>query len=289
MAEWIGILAGLAVLVALVPAGRLRPPDPDRFGSGLYHRLAQRLYQDRLYLTPGHYIALHGGAPVATAAAVGLVTSGSLTAALCAAPSGILLISTFLNGVSRSRIRKLRSHLQEALLSLSASLKAGLALPGALSRCVQDLQRLHRKDSSDILAEFAAVVREIELGTPVDTALAHLRERVPLEEVEAFVDSVLITRQRGGNLVEVIGNVVQMTADKLAMEREIHAVTAAKRLEAVAVPVVPVVLYLLLRVISPGYMEPFFGTAAGQAALGAAFLLTSLAFFAARRIAAVDF
>src|SRR5690606_5704689 len=98
------------------------------------------------------------------------------------------------------------------------------------------------------IRELELAAREVQLGAPVDDALRTLRARVPLEEVAALVDALVTTRRLGGNIVEVMGNVAQMVADRLAVEREIQVLTAQKRTEAAILAVIPLGIYLIVRI-----------------------------------------
>lgn len=277
----IALLVAAACLLALLPAER----SGERPGGILAH-LERRLPERRLPLTAAQYLALVAGVPLGAFLAVRLITGSWLTAIL-SLPAGPLLLATLLDALVRRRTQLLRDQLQEVLLSLAASLKAGHSLPGALERAVMDLRRLHPR-GSPILAELDAAVRDTQMGLPVDEALMALRERVPVEEVAALADALVITRRRGGNLAEVMGNVAQTVADRLAVEREIQVRTAQKRAEAAILSLLPLGLYLLVRVVSPGYMDVFHTSAGGEIALGLIFLAIAAGYWLAGRLAQID-
>lgn len=217
---------------------------------------------------------------------VGVIT-GAWVTALFSLPAGILLVSTLRDALAHRRAQVLRDHLQEALLSLATSLKAGQSLPHALQRCAADLRRLH-PGGGPLIHELEVAAREVKLGTPVDEALLDLRDRVPLEEVTALVEALVTTRRRGGNIVEVMGNVAHMVADRLAVEREIQVMTAQKRTEAAILAVIPLGIYLVVRVTNPAYLGVFHATRWGQVALGLIFLTVAGGYWMAQRIARID-
>lgn len=268
----IALLAALACFLALLPAGAA-----DTEAPGAIAHLARRLRVEDAWLW---------GVPVGVLLLVRLMTGGWLTA-LIALPAGFLVLNTLSETLARRRTQGLRDHLQEALLSLSTSLKAGQSLARALERCASDLRRLHPR-GGPMLQEFDWMVREVEMGLPIDEALLAFRERMDLEEVASLVDSVVTTRRRGGNIVEVMGNVTQMLADRLAIEREIQVMTAQKRTEATILALIPLGIYLVTRMTNPDYLAVFHATVWGQIALGLILLAVTGGYWMAQRMARID-
>lgn len=281
MALLIALLTGLSCFMLAAPAAR-----PDQEPNGILARLQRRLWEHRLPLTLSQYLAMLVAIPVATLLLARLLTGGWLTALICL-PAGPMLLNGLTAFLARSRTRQLRDQLQEALLSLSSSLKAGQPLPRALERSVVDLRRLHPR-GAPILDELEFVVRDIQMGLPVDQALLGMRERVPLEEVAALVDAVVINRRRGGNIVEVMGNVTHMIADRMAIDREIMVMTAQKRTEAAILSLIPLGIYLITKVSNPGYLAVFHETTGGQIALGLIFLAIIAGYWISNRLAQID-
>ncbi len=269
MALLIGLLIAAAVFLALMPGG----PAPT--GRALFDRVPADTGDRLLWLLP------------AGAFAGILLLTGSWITALISLPAGFLLRRTLRDALARREAQALRDHLQEALLSLATSLKAGQSLPHALQRCAVEMRRLHPRGGR-LIEEIELAAREVELGTPVDEALLSLRERVALEEMAAMVDALVTTRRRGGNIVEVMGNVSQMVADRLAVEREIQVLTAQKRTEAAILAVIPLGIYLVVRITNPAYLGVFHATRWGQVALGLILLTVAGGYWMARRIASIE-
>jgi len=269
MAYLIGVLFAGAVFLALAPAA------PAGWTAPAWRAAWPADDRSLLRLVPPALVVL-----------VRLLT-GSWITAVITLPAGLLLKSTLQDALRHRRTQALRDQLQEALLSLATSLKAGQSLPTALQRCATDLRRLHPA-GGELVHEVEVAAREVELGAPVDETLLGLRKRVPLEEVEALVDALVTTRRRGGNIVEVMGNVSQMVADRLAVEREIQVMTAQKRTEAAILAVIPLGIYLVVRLTNPVYLGVFHATRWGQVALGLIFLFVAGGYWMAQRIARID-
>lgn len=265
----IALFAAAAVFLALAPGG------PRAAGLARFHGLSPA--------TGGRLLRL---LPAAVCALVLLLTGAWMTA-LFSLPAGLLLRSVVRDALARREAQVRRDQLQEALLSLATSLKAGQSLPRALQRCAVELAQLH-PGGGGLVREIEAVARDVELGTPVDEALLALRERVPLEELTALVDALVTTRRRGGNIVEVMSNVAQMVADRLAVEREIQVLTAQKRTEAAILATIPLGIYLVVRVTNPAYLAVFHASLRGQVALGLILLIVTAGYWMAQRIASIE-
>ncbi|MBP2019178.1 tight adherence protein B [Symbiobacterium terraclitae] len=277
MVYLIAALAAAALFLALAPGGTSAGALPVwREGIPPAWRPAEAGDDRRLFLL----------VPPALFLLVGIITGAWMTA-LISLPAGILLASTLRDALAHLRAQVLRDHLQEALLSLATSLKAGQSLPNALQRCAADLRRLH-PGGGQLIHELEVAAREVELGMPVDEALLGLRDRVPLEEVSALVEALVTTRRRGGNIVDVMGNVAHMVADRLAVEREIQVMTAQKRTEAAILALIPLGIYLVVRLTNPTYLGVFHATRWGQVALGLIFLTVAGGYWMAQRIARID-
>jgi len=265
----IGTLTAGAVFLALMPGG------PQTRNAVLLHRLPAAAGDRMLRFVPPGVFALI------------LLLTGSWITALISLPAGFLLLRTVRDALARREAQELRDQLQEALLSLATSLKAGQSLPHALQRCAAEMRRLH-PGGGGLVEEIELAAREVDLGTPVDEALVTLQRRVALEEVSALVDALVTTRRRGGNIVEVMGNVAQMVADRLAIEREIQVLTAQKRTEAAILALIPLGIYLVVRITNPAYLGVFHATPWGQVALGAILLTVAAGYWMAQRIASID-
>lgn len=154
---------------------------------------------------------------------------------------------------------------RDAMYSISSSLRAGSSLQIALKRCEEDLRKEHitQKDKP-MLEEITQVNHDIEFGMSVDQALRTFKERMDMEDVTQFVDSILITRMKGGNLTKVTQNTAERIADKISIQQEIQVATAQKRMEAKILTFFPLVIVLVLIVINPEYMEPMYNNLFGN-------------------------
>ncbi len=154
---------------------------------------------------------------------------------------------------------------RDGMYSISNSLRAGASLQTALKRCEEDLRKEHMTHKEKpMLEEIIRINQDIEFGMSIDQAMRSFKDRMNLEDVDHFVDSILITRSKGGNLTKVIQNTSERIADKISIQQEIEVATAQKRSEAKLLTFFPVVIVFILMVINPEYMRPMYENIVGN-------------------------
>jgi tight adherence protein B len=115
--------------------------------------------------------------------------------------------------------------------------------------------------------EFARFHDEQRLGIEVRTALLNMQGRLDSQDLKMFVTAVLIQRETGGNLGEVLQNLADIIRGRLAMRGHIETLVAEPKMSARFLALLPVVVTLILAVVSPGFMTPMITSAGGRLAL----------------------
>lgn len=178
---------------------------------------------------------------------------------------------------------------RDAMISISNSLKAGSSLQTAFNRCYTDLQKQFKKEKlTPILTEFEKINTDFQFGVPVEEALQKFKERNPYEEVQQFIDGTLITKSKGGNLTEVIGNITEMITDKITIQQEIELATAQKKMEARILTFFPIVLVLMIMVLNPAYLQPMYESWLGTTLLFLASIMLIINYFLAKAITTIE-
>lgn len=159
----------------------------------------------------------------------------------------------------KKREKIINLQFRDALNSIISSLKSGQSMNGAILRVPLELTKTHAiyKDKL-ILREFIAMKEELTIGVPLDDALINFRERMNCEEADDFVNSVIILKKKGGNLVEVMENTITMISDKMALKAEIEVITAAKKGEAKVLTALPVVMVVGMALFMRSFISPLF-------------------------------
>lgn len=169
-----------------------------------------------------------------------------------------------LSSKARERADLLSNQLPDALDLVGRSLQAGHGLSDAMRLCAQEMP-------VPVAAEFGRVYEEHNLGRDMRDAMAGLAERNPRNfDLKIFVSSVLLQRDTGGNLIEILGNISETIRERAVFKQKVKALTAEARISAMILGGLPFVLAGLIFLVRPDYLEPLFLDPWGQIALGIA-------------------
>jgi tight adherence protein B len=146
------------------------------------------------------------------------------------------------------RLRKLQHQLPEALDLMTRSLRAGHAFSSSLKMAGEELP-------DPIATELRLVHDEVNYGVSLAQALTHLGERVPLTDVRYFVVAVLIQRESGGNLTEILANLSRLVRERLKLLSRIRVLSSEGRLSAWVLGVMPFALAGLLTIFNPEFIS----------------------------------
>jgi len=148
----------------------------------------------------------------------------------------------------QKRIRRLEEQLPDVLDLMSRALKAGHALPSGLQMVGEEAQE-------PIAGEFRIVHDEINYGVSVQTALLNLAHRVPSTDVRYFVIAVLIQRDTGGNLTEVLRNISALVRERLKLLGKVRVLSAEGRMSGWVLGILPFAVAGAINLINPGFMS----------------------------------
>jgi len=146
------------------------------------------------------------------------------------------------------RMQKIVEQLPDALDFISRALKAGHAFPSGLQMVGEETQE-------PIAGEFRIVHDEINFGVAVPTALANLASRVPIPDMRHFVIAVLIQRETGGNLTELLANIGKLIRERLKLLMKVRVLSAEGRLSAVILCALPPAVAGMINLINPKFMS----------------------------------
>jgi tight adherence protein B len=163
----------------------------------------------------------------------------------------------------RRRLRKFEEHFPEALDLLGRAVRAGHAF-------TTGLEMIAKESSEPVAGEFRATFEEQNFGLPLRDALLNMTERVPMVDVRFFVTALLIQKETGGNLAEILDGLARVIRDRFRIHREVKTRTAQGRLTAAILISLPPLMMLMLEVINPHYMRIMFDDPAGTMILGVA-------------------
>jgi tight adherence protein B len=147
----------------------------------------------------------------------------------------------------RQRLRRFEEHFPEALDLLNRSIRAGHAFTTGLGMIASEV-------SEPIAGEFRTTFEEQNFGLPLRDALQHLTERVPLIDVQFFVTALLIQKETGGNLAELLENLSHVIRDRFRIYRDVRTKSAHGRLTAGILVALPLLMAFGLGIVNPSYL-----------------------------------
>jgi tight adherence protein B len=146
------------------------------------------------------------------------------------------------------RLKTFASQLPDALELVARALRAGHSLAAGMHVVAEEMP-------SPIADEFLRVYEEQNLGIPIEEALNGMTERVPNLDLRFFVTSVLIQRQTGGDLAEILDKIGYVIRERFRILGQVKALTAEGRLSGVILIALPFGLFLIMLHIKPDYIE----------------------------------
>jgi tight adherence protein B len=197
------------------------------------------------YVVAAHTIAKFPGAPIAVALAAGLLP---------------VAMASFKR---RQRLNKFEEHFPEALDLLGRAVRAGHAF-------TTGLEMIGKEASEPIAGEFRKTFDEQNFGIPIRDALLNLAERVPLIDVRFFVTALLVQRETGGNLAEILDGLARVIRERFRLYREVRVKTAQGKLTAGILIALPPFMMCVLGILNPAYMRVLFEDHRGLLALAIA-------------------
>ncbi len=150
--------------------------------------------------------------------------------------------------LARKRLRLFLEQMPDGLGGLCQGLEAGMGLSQALVTVTKDMP-------DPFGTEFTIFMEEMNLGLSMTDALKKLQERMPLPEVHLFNNALIVQRETGGSLAEVLNKLADVIRDRFRIERVIKTLTAQNRLSAWVVSCTPVVLAVAMYAFNPALME----------------------------------
>ena len=195
--------------------------------------------------------------------------------------AGGVLPRVWLKSAQKKKRRQFDNQLADALLILANSLRAGFSLLQAMEMVSQEMP-------NPISGEFHLALREMTYGTDTETALIHLSERVGSDVLDLLVTAMLIQRQAGGNLAEVLLNIHATIQDRLRIQQEIKTLTAQGRMSGYIIAALPFGIAAVLSVLNPSYLSVLFSNPIGWAMLAGGLTSQFIGFLIIRKIIAIE-
>lgn len=179
------------------------------------------------------------------------VTTANKYLALATASSGFIIPFAYLGGLKARRIKKFQAQLPEGLDLIARSLKAGHAFTSGMKLAADEFP-------DPLGTEFHNTLEEINFGVSTQQALRDLAKRIDCPEIKYFTVAVILQRETGGNLAELLEELAHLMRKKVKFEGKVKSLAAEGKLTAIILVIVPFLMALYLELNTPGYLEVFF-------------------------------
>lgn len=243
--------------------------------------LEMRMLRAGLPLRSGEFIVLCFASATLLAMLFLLLGGGQLVAGVTGAVAGFFFPFILVNMKIARRMKAFNGQLGDALILIANSLRTGYSFMQASDMVAQEMR-------PPISSEFSRAVKEMNLGVTIEDALANLGKRINSEDLDLVLTAVLIQRQVGGNLSEVLDNIARTIRERVRIRGEIRTLTAQGRISGIIVSLLPVVLGLVIYLLNPEYVKLLFVHPVGKIMLGVAGLGQVIGIIVIRRIVDIE-
>jgi Flp pilus assembly protein TadB len=210
------------------------------------------------------------------------LVGGGLLFCLILVAVGVVVPPAAVSLARKKRIERFNTQLGDALMIISNSLRAGFSFEQSLGNISKELP-------DPLGPEFVQAVRELELGASLETVLTSIAERMQSKDMELLNAAVVIQRQVGGNLSEIIDNISETIRDRIAIKRNIKTLTAQGRISGKIIGALPLFLLGLISMVNPDYMRPLFTTPYGYMMLTISAILEGIGFLVIQKLVDIKY
>ena len=213
-----------------------------------------------------------------------LMLLGQQTSAVMAAVGalfGAYAPFAVLQNMRKRRLKKFEDQLPEAIDMIVNAMRAGFSFQAALKFVGDEVP-------APLGDEFTRVYDEQRLGSDIRSALLAMQERVGTLDAKMFVTSLLIQRETGGNLSEVLGGLATLIRDRVALRGQVDTLTAEPKFSGRVLSLLPVVGFFALFYLNPTMMQPMMNTSTGRMLLMYAAGSIIVGYFVLMKIADID-
>lgn len=244
-----------------------------------FKKVEERIQQAGLDWTPGKLfliMACMAACGALIGARFGILVDAKITSLALAGALGCMPYLLLLRKRTK-RMAAFEAQFPEALEFLARSMRAGHAFTISLEMLGEEL-------SEPLGQEFRTLFNEQNLGAPLELALRNMKMRIPLLDVRFFTSSVMLQKQTGGNLSEILSRLSDVIRERFRLKGHVKAASAHGRLTAMILMALPIVTALALLIVAPGYLRGMAEDSDGKWLIGGSIAAQFLGNFFIRRI-----
>jgi tight adherence protein B len=238
--------------------------------------IQKMLAQAGMQLRAGNFLGISAAAGV-VACIVAYELRNRLELAWIAFLVGLVLPYSYASYRRTQRFEKFEELFPEAIDTLARAVRAGHAFTTALEMITDEV-------ADPISSEFRQLFEEQKFGMPVRDALMNLTDRMPLVDVKFFVTAVMLQRETGGNLAEILDNLSYVIRERFKIQRQVRVYTAQGRLTMALLMGMPPIIVTVMMVINRSFIAPLFSDPIGHTLLVLGITLQTIGYFVIRKI-----
>jgi tight adherence protein B len=238
--------------------------------------IQKMLTQGGLTMRAGNFLGICMVSGIA-ATILAYVLSRRIDIAWVAMLVGFVLPYSYASYKRQKRFNKFDELFPEAIDTLARAVRAGHAFTTALEMITNEI-------NEPIAGEFRQLYEEQKFGMPVRDALMNLTERVPSVDVKFFVTAVMLQRETGGNLAEILDNLSYVIRERFKIQRQVRVYTAQGRLTMALLMGMPPIIVVVMMTLNPAFIRPLFSDPIGHTLLVAGITLQTVGYFVIRKI-----
>jgi tight adherence protein B len=210
-----------------------------------------------------------------------LIASGSVFAGFFATVVGAMLPSMYVRRRRTKRLNAFEEFLPESIDLVGRALRAGHPLSAGFKMAADD-------GPEPVAGEFRRIFEEQRFGLPLQDSLLGMADRINLVDVRILVTAILIQREVGGNLAEILDNLSAVVRARFTIRRQVRVYTAQGRMTGYLLSALPLIIFAILYALNGKYMSILFTDPVGKILVGVALSMQLIGFLWIRKIIKIE-
>jgi tight adherence protein B len=218
---------------------------------------------------------------VALSSGTGYAVGGHWLFLLLGLAAGWAVPPWWLRKRQADRLQQFNDGLPDMITTIVSSLRAGFSFAQSLKAVVEEADE-------PIKSEIDMVLKEMQYGATMESALHSLKERVPSEDLELMIQAILIQKQVGGNLATILETIVDTIRERNKIHRHLRTLTAQGRLSGLVIGLLPFGIGIMIYLMEPEHIQTLFNDPIGIVMVAAGFVSGSIGFLLIKKVTTIE-
>lgn len=187
----------------------------------------------------------------------------------------------YISGKAKKRMTEFNGQLADGMMVICNALKAGYSF-------MQAMALVSREMDGPLAKEFGILLKEMSFGITMEESFANITQRVESEDLKLVVNAILIQKDVGGNLAEILDKIIETIRERQRIKMEVKTLTAQGRLSGLIISLLPFAMALFLFFVNREYLMLLFQSNLGLAMVGYGLVSQTIGFFVIRKITDIE-